>query len=218
MRPAVVFVEELEDAGRLLGRFSARFEIAWRQTAERAEGLTIDEAIAWGRERAGFVLVRFGRRDELWSAGATPHWSYPSWPPPDAPPLVPRPVPQEDRDGAELMWAVTIHLTPKDVFEDDRESWDEAVAASCAAARLPWDRRLLDGFLADAGRGEAPFSTFWSPVYRVYAVVPALRPADAEAVVAAAFTPPDGFLVGYRVRPADLTDAVKKPPEGAVPR
>ena len=49
----------------------------------------------------GCVLVRFGRRDELWSAGATPHWSYPVWPPPDAPPLVSRPVPPEDWERAD---------------------------------------------------------------------------------------------------------------------
>lgn len=217
MRPAIVFIEELEDGARLLGRFSARFEIAWREIAERADGLTIDEAIAWGRERAGIVLVRFGRRDELWSAGATTHGSYPNWPPPDAPPLVARPVPHEPWDGGELMWAVTILLTPKDVFAHDRESWDVAVASACAAARLPWDRHLLDRFLADAGRGDKPFSTFWSPVYRAYAVVPALRPADAARAVATAFAPPDGFVVRYRARPADLTDAVKHPSGGAVP-
>jgi hypothetical protein len=150
-----VFVEELEDPnqGRLLGRFAARFEPAWQVTAERAEGLTIDEAIAWGRTRAGLVLVTFGRRVELWSAGATPHWSYPRWPPPDLPPLVPRPIPSEDRE--DLTWAVTIRLTPEDVLGDDRrDAWDEAVAAAAAALRLGWDRKLLDGFLADARTGE----------------------------------------------------------------
>jgi hypothetical protein len=173
-RPAVVFVEELEDGtgARLLGRFSARLERAPRKTAERAEGLTIDEAIAWGRERAERAGVR-------------------------SPPG--------------LMWAVTIRLAPKDVFvagavNDDREAWDVAVASAAAAARLEWDRQLLDGFLDDAQRGETSFATFWSPAYRVYGVVAARDPADAERMVAARFAPPHGFLVDYRVRPADLTE------------
>ncbi len=112
---------------------------------------------------------------------------------------------------------VTIHLTPEDLFVagavKNRESWDVAVASAAAAARLDWDRELLDGFVEDAERqrGEASFATFWSPAYRVYGVVPALEPADAERAVAAAFAPPDGFLVDYRVRPADLTERLRRP-------
>ena len=42
--------------------------------------------------------------------------------------------------------------------------------------------------------------------YRVYAVEPALRPADAERAAAAGFTPPSGFRVDYSARPADLSE------------
>lgn len=222
-RPPVVFVEESEDlqTGRLLGRFTARFERTWRRTADAAEDLTIDDAIAWGRARAGLVLVRFGRRVELWSAGATPHWSYPAWPPPDLPPLVPRPIPPDDwrsvgGSGSPLMWAITIRLTPENVLAGAavghrRETWDAAVATAAAVRALPWDRMLLDGFLADAAPalGADPpqaFGTMWSPDYRVYAIEPALQPADAERAVAAAFTPPSGFRVHYSARPADLSE------------
>ena len=162
MRPAVVFVGEIEDrqTGTFTGRFAARLERRFRATAERTEGLTAEEAVAWGRARAGLVLVRFGRRVEHWSAGATPHWRYPRWPPPDLPPLVPRAVPPEDWQrvggaGSELMWAVTIRLSRSDVFvagdvNDDRETWNVAVASAAAARRMGWDRELLDdGFLAD---------------------------------------------------------------------
>jgi hypothetical protein len=219
-RPAVVFIKELQDreAATLLGRFEARFEPRWRVTAERIEGLTADEAIDWGRARAGLVLIGFGRRVELWSAGATPHWSYPRWPPPDLPPLVERPVPPDDwrRAGAELTWAVTIRLSPRDVFvdgavNDERETWDIAVASAAAAGFMGWDRELLDGFLADAKRAQigdrvTAFGTLWSPSYRVYALAPARSAADAERAAAARFTPPDGFLVDYWARPADLSE------------
>jgi len=235
-RPAVVFIEELEDqrAATFLGRFGARFEPEWRVTAERIEGLTAAEAINWGRERAGLVLVRFGRRVELWSAGATPHWSYPRWPPPDLPPLVPRAVPPEDwrrvgGAGSELMWAVTIRLAPRDVFvdgdvNDDREAWDIAVASAAAARGMGWDRELLDGFIADAARAvvgdlSPGFATLWSPAYRVYALASALEAANAERMVAARFAPPEGFLVDYRARPADLSELAveERPPPPAAP-
>jgi hypothetical protein len=228
VRPAAVFVEEIEDvpAAIFTGRFRARLESRWRVTAERAEGLAVEEAIGWGRARAGLVLVGFGRRVELWSAGVTPHWGYPRWPPPDVPPLVPRPIPPEDwrrvgGAGSELMWSVTILLAPTNVFidgdvNDGREAWDVAVASTAAVGRMGWDRELLDGFLDDAGRGLAGgalsgFATLWSPAYRVYAVVPALDAANAERAVAAGFAPPDGFLIDYRVRPADLTELITKP-------
>jgi hypothetical protein len=221
-RPPVVFVEESEDleTERLLGRFNARFERAWRRTTDAAEDLAIDEAIAWGKARAGLVLVRFGRRVEIWSAGATPHWSYPPWPPPDLPPLVPRPIPRDDwrsvgGAGSQLMWAVTIRLTPERVLAgvgvDQRETWDVAVASAAAGRGLAWDRGLLDGFLADAAPAlvtDPPkgFATMWSPAYRVYAIEPALHPADAERAAAATFTPPSGFRVDYSARPADLSE------------
>jgi hypothetical protein len=227
VRPAVVFVEEIEDreAAIFTGRFRARFEPRWRVTAELAEGLTVEAAIGWGRERAGLVLVGFGCRVELWSAGATPHWSYPRWPPPDVPPLVPRAVPPEDLRrvggaGSELMWSVTIRLAPRDVFvggdvNDDRELWDVAVASAAAAGRLGWDRKLLDGFLDDAARalasGTSPgFGTWWSPAYRVYSVVAALDAAEAQRAVAAGFAPPDWFLVDYRARPADRSESLPR--------
>jgi len=222
-RPAVVFIEELEDRrlGKFIGRFGARFDPEWRVTAERIEGLTAEEAIGWGRARAGLVLIRFGRRVELWSAGATPHWSYPRWPPPDLPPLVPRAVPPEDwrrvgGGGSELMWAVTIRLSPMDVFvdgnvNDERETWDVAVASAAASRCMGWDRELLDGFLADATRAlpiVAPggFFTLWSPAYRIYALAPARDATDAERAVAATFVAPDGFLFDCRARPADLSE------------
>jgi hypothetical protein len=214
-RPPVVFVRELEERDMLLGRFAARFEIAWRTTAERAEALTIDEAITWGRERAGLVLVTFGRRDELWSAGATPHWSYPRWPPPDLPPLVPRPIPPDDgaAAAAELMWAVTTSLTPLEGLDrDDREHWDVAIAIAAATLRLGWDREPLDGFLADAARSPGGFGTFWWPAYRIYALEAATTAEDAERMVAGAFAPPEGFRVDYRARPADLSERTPEPP------
>ena len=117
--------------------------------------------------------------------------------------------------GAYPPWAVTIRLTPENVLAgvavDQRETWDIAVAAAAAVRSLAWDRKLLDRFLADAAPALATdppqgFATMWSPAYRVYAIEPALQPADAECAVAATFTPPSGFRVDYSARPADLSE------------
>lgn len=225
MDPDVVWIEEQEQvegqAGtRLLGRFSARHEQTppqgRRVQVARLGDVDVDEAIAWGRERAGLVLVRFGRRAGYWSAGRTPHWGYPGWPPPDLPPLTPRLVVGEDwkaRPTAEpLYWAVTFWLTPKDLgrhtVHELRERCDVSVAVSASTALLGWDARCLEGFLADelrsrAERNDGSVMTSWPPAYRVYAIELAKQAASAKRQALKRYTAPQGFAVRTTVRPAD---------------
>lgn len=121
VRPAVVFVEEIEDRrAAILPAASRRGLPRWRVIAEWTEGLSVGEAIAWGVGELVWCWSTSGAGFELWSAGLTPHWSYLRWPPPDLPPLVQRAVPPEDwrcvgGAGSELMWSVTIWLAPRDV-------------------------------------------------------------------------------------------------------
>jgi hypothetical protein len=193
----VAWIEELERDGRLLGRFTARLERTRderpRVAVEHATDLAIDDALAWARERAGLVLVRFGRRTGWWSAGATPHWAYPAWPPHDLPPLVERPFAEH--------WTVTFWLRPDDLGAADRERWDPAVAASAADARLGWDATCLEHHLADM-RPDG-YGTAWPPEYRVYCVEQAPDARAAEEQASARYAPPEGFRVRTTVQPAD---------------
>src|SRR5829696_3072228 len=66
--------------GRFTGRTEGSVQAGERVELERVAGLGVEAAISWARERAGLMLVRFGRRDEYWSAAATPHWRYAPWP------------------------------------------------------------------------------------------------------------------------------------------
>jgi hypothetical protein len=221
----VAWIEEqlLDGVGRLEGSFTARCEHGLqsgeRTELERATDLRFDAAISWARERAGMVLVRFGRRAEYWSAGATPHWRYPAWPPPDLPPFIDRPAPETSwltkPPDEPVYWAVTFWLMPADLSAADdpsvRESWDIAIACSATSGRLSWDATLLTNFLADklqarADRNDSGYLTMWSPEYRVYVVEHAGSVASAERQARTRYVPPAGFASRVTTRPADLAD------------
>ncbi len=214
----VVFIEEqtLDAPARFRGTFAAWVNLGPRQVGERVDGLSVDAAVAWGRERAGIVLVRFGHRTQWWSAGMTPHWGYPAWPAPDMPTLVERPVPPRnwsEADGA-LEWAVTLWLQPPVLFPaptgEQEGRWREAVATAAADARSWWDSECIDNFLLDvrlAGPEAESLFTMWPPAYRVFFVIEASSPREAEQIAAAACDPPTGFDSRWSARPADLDDA-----------
>jgi hypothetical protein len=221
----VAWLEEQEgnDArgcSRLLGLFTARLERARdegrRVEIERVQDVRIDGALAWARARAGLVLVRFGRRTEFWSAGATPHWSYPAWPPHDLPPLIERPSVEEDWRTAppeeSVHWAVTFWLRPGDLGAAGgigvRQRWDSTIAVSAAAAGLGWDAECLENHLADrAEAGGRAYSTAWPPEYRVYCVARARDRLTAERQAKSRFDPPAGFHARSTVRPADVSES-----------
>jgi hypothetical protein len=222
----VAWIEEqpLDGVGRLEGIFTARCEQGVqadeRMELERVSDLGIDTAIRWARERAGLVLVRFGRRVEYWSAGTTPHWHYPAWPPPDLPPLIGRPAPDTSwtitPPGEPVYWAVTFWLMPADLSAaadpSVRESWEIAIACSAASGRLSWDATLLNNHLTDRVQARADhtdrgYFTMWSPEYRVYLIEKADSAVSAERQAKLRYVPPGGFASRVTTRPADLSDA-----------
>jgi hypothetical protein len=59
-----------EDAFRLSGLFDVHWEAREGKThGDGPVGVSVDEAIAWGREHASYVSVRIGDRDTFYSAG-----------------------------------------------------------------------------------------------------------------------------------------------------
>ena len=220
MAAAAVFVEERETvsaagAPLLTGTFDAELR---GDVPDRVEGLAIDAAIAWGRERAPFVLVCFGRCSGYWSAGVTPHGAYPLWPPPALPALVSRPVPEpgwrERPDSAEpITWNVAFQLTPLvDVRSSDflevRWQWAERVAHAAAACRAGWDSTAIDEHVEELTACVLQGLKGWTytapPVYTVSLAETCATRDQALAQGAARFTPPDRFRVHVDAHPVDL--------------
>jgi hypothetical protein len=80
---------ELEDAFRLSGRFDVHWEALDGQGhGAGPEGVSVDEAIAWGRQHARYVNVLVGASETQYSAGEldladlenSDGQPYPSWP------------------------------------------------------------------------------------------------------------------------------------------
>ena len=220
MGSAAVFVEERETVSAagtplLTGAFDAELR---GDVVDRVEDIPVDAAIAWGRERAAFVLVRFGRRGGYWSAGVTPHAAYPPWPPPALPALVSRPVPEpewrERADSAEpITWSVVFQLEPLvDVrssdFLEERWRWAERVAHAAAACRAGWDSSSIDEHIDELTACVLQGLDGWSytspPVYTASLAETCATRDQALARAASRFTPPDRFRVHSDAHPVDL--------------
>jgi hypothetical protein len=223
--PVVLLHEERRFAGNamtLLGTFAARLSVNAFDAQDEVAGLTIDDAIAWGQDRAGLVLVQFGLRSGYWSAGATPHWSYAPWPPPDLPPLVPRHAPEEDWTKRELTraplpWSVTQRLVPEaDVLggpdpELALHDLDVAVAEAAAVLHAGWDRDEIDLALRDRALSllrdgdAAPASGRPSaPAYRIHVLELAVTQESAVEFARGRVRPVPGLRGTLVARPADL--------------
>jgi hypothetical protein len=201
----------------LLGTFSARLSVNVFADQDESSGLSIDDALAWGQDRAGFVLVQFGLRHGYWSAGATRHWSYDPWPPLDAPPLVPRHAPEEDWEHRSLSspplpWAVTQRLAPEaDVLGGDEaelrlNDLDAAVAEAAAVLHAAWDRSEIDLVIRARGLardGEGP-SDLTGGAYRIHVLELAATQELALENARGRVQPVPGFRSSLVARPADL--------------
>ena len=75
--------EDLDDIYMLTGLFYGHHERDDEIAGEEFEGLTAEEAIAWGRARAPVVLIRTGASGIYLSAGHENPDGDPVWPPPD---------------------------------------------------------------------------------------------------------------------------------------
>jgi hypothetical protein len=97
---------DLVESGRLTGLFQVGWQDDEAGEHERGlEGVSAEEAIAWGRKRAARVFVRLGEEDQ-YSAGERPIPGLPLWPEGGIP-VRPRPI-GAARDGSEqeIDWLV----------------------------------------------------------------------------------------------------------------
>lgn len=73
-KPGTVFIaEDFDDEDRWM--WPARFSVHWEQQdgsgfVDGPEGVSLEEALAWGRQRSDVVLLRLGDSDTYYSAGA----------------------------------------------------------------------------------------------------------------------------------------------------
>jgi hypothetical protein len=185
--------------------------------------VSLDEALAWARERTDAIVLRLGDRRHQYSAG---RWRIPGlrpWPPADLRPLVRRRDPGDlwkDRsaDEAAIPWRITVLLTlPHETADTSRVSDDAPVEAFAArTGATSWDRDPLDGYLADVHRD--PTSHMWStnhaPAWRVYYHLEAsTRDAATDLVLARIGDPPDGLKIAAAALPAldlDELDAAEQ--------
>jgi hypothetical protein len=138
----------------LLGTFYAHVEDG---DPDRAEGLTLDEALEWGRARARRVLIRVGER-KYWSAGAETVPDVEPWQRDAHPPVVRRRPENErwkDRAPSDppISWTVEVSLAPSwernHRLFDDLSALEEEVAAAVAATKPDaWTREEVDAFFA----------------------------------------------------------------------
>jgi hypothetical protein len=219
----VVWISEDEDpfepeGGMLLGTFSGHLDLGGPARADTFEGLTAEEAIAWGRARAGSVYIRFGRSG-YYSAGARQSSEFPPWPPPDLPPLVRRRPPGEEwRDRTEaddpIPWRVDVHLAPPDwnteELAGERAQWEKIVAAVAAESGADgWDADQIDGFFADlaaararsGGAEEFAWMSRHNPCFDLHLSVQAPTQAIAIEQGLARSSVPEGWTMGASARP-----------------
>jgi hypothetical protein len=219
----VVWISEDEDTyepegGMLLGTFSGHLDAGGSAPADEFEGLTAEEAIAWGRARADRVYIRLGRSGS-YSAGARKSREFPAWPPPDLPPLVRRRPPEEEwRDRTEaddpIPWRVDVHLVPPnwDTAElaDERARWEATVAAVAAVAGADgWDGDQIEGHFADyeaararsGGAEEFGWASYYHPCFDVHLTVHAPTQVSAIEQGLARCSVPEGWTIGASARP-----------------
>jgi hypothetical protein len=170
----------------LLGTFEGHVETEAGMGAQ-CRGLTAEEAIEWGRARAGRVVIRLGDSD-YYSAGAEAEPGEPTWPPADLGTLVRR-RPESERwkdrtaDDPPIEWVVPLAVEPPQLpalMEDiDRAT---RVAAEAAGVKPPKRRRRVR-------RG----SYFYEPVEGVPFRVVARTREEAVATAIARCPVPDGW-------------------------
>jgi hypothetical protein len=157
------------------------------------EGLTLDQALNWGRARAPDVQIRFGR-GEYHSAGETNPSGLPEWPPGDLPARLARRRPPEQswRERSEgdppVEWRVELLLAPSNVDHmATAKRWAaEGIVeeAARAAGAMRWDAAPLDAYLEQGSDRETPSIGLAGPnppAFRVHTRAFAATSVQAEA-------------------------------------
>jgi hypothetical protein len=210
-----VFIVEAEDPGSawLTGRFDGTLEGTTR-VLDSFEDLSLEEALAWARERAERVLIRYGDDPDVhYSAGTDHPPGVPRWPPPGLPPLVARRHPGDRwRDRVEtddpIGWRVDVTLVPPDTGDprELRDAWAAEAARVAEAAGATWDAEPLDTFIADLDatqrRGGGGWFTYGGPNFHLELAVEAATAGQATAEAARRLTMPPGWRYEATAEPA----------------
>lgn len=225
-RPGTVFIAEDEDSvftgsdvdHFLTGRFSGHLEKGNR-IWDSFEDVSLEEALAWARERAARIVVRVGY-GPAYAIGFESE-SRPPWPRDGLAAPVRRRAPDEewkDRTDADpdATWQATVGLAPPapSVGQTDdrrRPEWDELVASLAKELGATWSASNLDGWFAvvrSAARrarqsptGEAGWTTFHSRQYEIYMTVCAPTATRARLAAEARVPPlPVGWSVAATVQ------------------
>jgi hypothetical protein len=226
--PHTVFIVEAEDASPswedgvwLTGRFEGHLE-GRSSLLESFEDLPLEEALAWGRARAGRVLIRHGDEPDVhYSAGTEHPPGTPRWPPAALPPLVGRRHPSDrwrDRtdDDPPIPWRVELLLVPpadRRTLEEltaNRDGWAVEGARIADAAGATFSAEPLDTFIADlmaaqrrAGGGEFGWASYGGINFVLELDVEAATLGRAhEAALARLALPP-----GWRAEPSPFPTA-----------
>lgn len=204
----------------LTGRFSGFRDTGASRVTQQFEDLSLDEALAWARERADRIVVRIGH-DAHYVIGGEPDEHHLRWPAGGIAPPVRRRAPHEAWKGRtdadpDATWTATLALgppAPPDGEWDDRRrpEWDAVVEDAARSLGVAWSGDNIDGWFADigraaraakrAGRHEYGWTTMHSRTYHL--ALPVRAPTEARAVAAAeALAPvlPDGWTVWVGVR------------------
>lgn len=207
MRKGIVWLTEDEDEGFLEGTFSGFHDLDPR-LGEECFGLPLPEALAWARERADQVCVELGDHRRF-SAGAKPLPDFPAWPPDDLPePVRRRPPGQEWRDRTEadapIDWTVTAWIARADGRLGEDDELIRALAERAGAVR--WDRKGLDGVLADMPQARGDEAVGWfsyhRPAYRLVFTAGAPTADQAQALVSGRLDLPAGWVAELETAPA----------------
>jgi hypothetical protein len=155
-------------------------------------GLTLEQALIWGRARAPEVQVRFGRGD-FHSAGESNPSGLPHWPPADLPAKLIRRRPPEQgwRERSEgdppVEWRIELLLMPPDLehmHTAKRWTAERAVEdAATAVGASHWDGEPLDAYLDGSGAPDLPnigMASVYPPGFRLHFQVFASTSPQAE--------------------------------------
>ena len=196
-----VFISEDEDGDPsghyLTGRFYGHVDDGKRMT-DSFEDLSLDEALAWARERADRIVVRIGYGPS-YAIGFESDSRLP-WPSEGVPQPLRRRTPDEewkDRTEADpdATWRATLGLTPP---AGDRRlpEWDAVVASIAGELGATWSASNLDGWFADLPSGDGGWVTDHSRQYEIEITVEAPTAARARDSAVARVPPlPDGWSV-----------------------
>jgi hypothetical protein len=190
-----------------LGTFGASVQTE-DELVEYVERLPLEAALAWGRERAARVLIRYYDSD-YFSAGDEPVAGAPAWPPAVVPEFVRRRVPEDawkDRMETDppIAWRVEVRLEPPRLGRE-RDPADERLVADLAAQTSAddWDGHLIDELgrkIAEAGEGGAVYTEI--AAYRLHYSVEASTPAQATDAVERRMVAPAGWMLSVVAEPA----------------